>query len=206
MSTPRTHHRNWDEFRWEQEIRRDERRINCYFRTIPSCLDLPGEEEMVNGTIAAQSDLLSTVSVSGGVTAPWSYLQITGDEAEEHGEPAHTEGRRPGEYLIESIDKLASQWNVHCALNPEIQYAALSIACAYAKLLARCADFLDIADNNIPLKRCLGKRCLGDLLVLNTYLEMLAESAPHESAFAEFHQKRLIGLREQLSNMLAKCK
>ena len=206
MSTPRTHHRNWDEFRWEQEIRRDERRINCYFRTLPSCLDLPGEEELVNGTIAAQSDLLSGVTVSNGTSAPWSYLQLPEDEGEDHDDNSRPEGRRPGEYLIESIDKLASQWNVHCALKQDIQYAALSIACAYAKLLARCADFLDVPYNNIPLKRCLGKRCLFDLLELNTFLEMFAESAPGECAFAEFQQKRLIALREQLSNMLAQCK
>ena len=37
---------NWNEFQWENEIRRDERRISCYFRELPACLDLPGEEEM----------------------------------------------------------------------------------------------------------------------------------------------------------------
>ena len=83
MSTPRTHYRNWDEFRWEQEIRRDERRINCYFRTLPACLDLPGEEDMVNSAIAARSDLLPDPTLRGNVITPWSY-QSPDEETEGH--------------------------------------------------------------------------------------------------------------------------
>lgn len=201
MGTPRTHYRNWDEFRWEQEIRRDERRINCYFRTLPSCLDLPGEEEMVNSAIAARGDLLPDPALRGNVITPWSY-QSPDEDGEEH----TLEERHRGEFLIDSLDKLASQWNLHCAITPEIQYAALSIACSYAKLLARCADFLDVPEENTSLQRCLGKRCLNDLLEVHTLLGMLGEKAPEEHAFTAFQQKRLIGLREQLSNFLAMCK
>ena len=201
MSHPRTHYRNWDEFRWEQEIRRDERRINCYFRTLPGCLDLPGEEEMVNNTIAAQADLMPE---SQGALAPWSYLvQEFGEEEREI--PA-AEGRRPGEYIIDSLDKLATQWNLRCAIKPEIRFAALTLSCAYAKLLARCADFFDVPSENKALKRCLGKRTLRDLLEVNHFLGMLAQSAPQEKEFVEFQQKRLIALREQLADHLAAYK
>ena len=200
MSLPRTHYRNWDEFRWEQEIRRDERRINCYFRTLPSCLDLPGEEDMVNNTIASQSDLMPE---SRNALAPWSYLAQ--DQEEERDIPVQ-EGRRPGEYIIDSLDKLAAQWNLHCALRPDIRYAALTLSCAYAKLLARCADFFDVPSENKALKKCLGKRSLNDLLELNHFLEMLSNSAPQEKEFVEFQQKRLIALREQLADYLAACK
>lgn len=204
MGIPRTHHKNWDEFRWEQEIRRDERRINCYFRTLPSCLDLPGEEEMVNSTIAAQPDLMPDPALPGNVVTPWSYQSPGGDDEEE--QEHLPDERRPGEFIIESLDKLASQWNCRCAVRADICYGALSIACAYAKLLARCADFLDVPEDNTALKRCLGKRTLGDLLEVHTLLEMLAESVPEEREFAAFQQKRLIGLRGVLSDFLAMCK
>lgn len=204
MSFPRTHHRNWDEFRWEQEIRRDERRINCYFRTLPSCLDLPGEEEMVSSTIAAQGDLLPEHGSDQGPLAPWSYLAVNAEDDER--DTALPEGRRPGEYIIETLDKLASQWNLHCAATPEIRYAGLTISCAYAKLLARCADFFDVPDGDNALKKCLGKRALGDLLELNHYLEMLTKTAPAEKGFADFQQRRVIGLREQLADFLSECK
>lgn len=206
MSNPRTHHRNWDEFRWEQEIRRDERRINCYFRTLPQCLDLPGEEEMISNTIASQSDLMPEMPADSNVITPWSYLRFPEEEDDERGSGDLQEGRRPGEHIVESIDALASRWNIHCAITPELHYAALPVGCAYAKLLARCADFLDVPDNDAALKRCLGKRCLCDLLELHNYLEFLSQNTPAEKNFTEFQQKRLIGLREQISKMLAKYK
>ena len=39
---------NRSEFDWEREIRRDERRISKYYRELMYCLDLPGEEEIIN--------------------------------------------------------------------------------------------------------------------------------------------------------------
>ena len=206
MANHHTQHLNWDEFRWEQEIRRDERRINCYFRTLPSCLDLPGEEEMISTTIASQNDLLPATASAGTLSVPWSYLAPENEGDDEHDDLPSPDMRRPGEHIIEAIDKLATQWNLHCAVTPGIVYAALSINCAYAKLLARCADFFDVDDNAPSLKRCLGKRCLRDLNELHSYLEMLRESAASESDFVSFQQKRLVGLREQLSKVLAKCR
>ena len=201
MSLPRTHYRNWDEFRWEQEIRRDERRINCYFRTLPLCLDLPGEEEIVNSSIAAQTDCGQDPR---GALAPWSYL--TQESGGDEHEVPYQEGRRPGEYIIDSLDKLASQWNLHCAVTPSVRYAALTLSCAYAKLLARCADFFDVPPEDKALKRCLGKRTLNDLLELNHFLSMLLQSAPYEKEFVKFQKKRLIALRELLTDCLAACK
>ena len=51
--------RNWDEFRWENEIRRDERRICAYFSLLPLHLDMPDEEEAIARRIAADRELVS---------------------------------------------------------------------------------------------------------------------------------------------------
>ena len=203
MSAPRTNHRNWDEFRWEQEIRRDERRINCFFRLLPSCLDLPGEEEMISNSIASHADLLPDPSIAQGSLPPWSYLAVSENS---DGVPFTPEGRRPGEYIIESLDKLASQWNLHCAMTPQIHYAALTVSCAYAKLLARCADFFDTPEEDAALRICLGKRTLNDLQELHKILDLLAHTDPAEAVFAGFQQKRLLGLREALTDIVTAYK
>ena len=203
MSFPRTNHRNWDEFRWEQEIRRDERRINCFFRLLPSCLDLPGEEEMISNSIASHTDLLPDPSIAQGSLPPWSYLAVSDNS---DAAPFPSEGRRPGEYIIESLDKLASQWNIHCAITPQIHYAALTVNCAYAKLLARCADFFDTPEEDAALRKCLGKRTLNDLQELHKILDLLAHTAPAEAVFAGFQQKRLLGLREALTDIVTAYK
>ena len=52
------HHQHWNEFQWEEEIRRDEQRISGYFRELAGCLDLPDEEELIYGQLAAKNELV----------------------------------------------------------------------------------------------------------------------------------------------------
>ena len=48
----------WNEYDWEREIRRDERRIGCYFDLLPNCIDLPNEEDNIYSRIMSRSDLI----------------------------------------------------------------------------------------------------------------------------------------------------
>ena len=66
---------NWNEFQWEHEIRRDERRISCYYRELPACLDLPGEEEMIFSSLLSRPDL---VPITDAMGYPLKYLLKTG--------------------------------------------------------------------------------------------------------------------------------
>lgn len=200
----------WDESRWEEEIRRDELRINCYFQTLPQCLDLPGEEEMLEDTIAARPELKSGVPGMNAMSSAWSYLSgdFIGpepDDDDESGDPGFPP-RRPGESVVETIDALASAWNTCCAVDMNPFCGPLSAGCAYARLLARTADFLDVPENNPALKRCLGKRALSDLEQTVEVFEILKESDLERKTVFDFHLRRLAGVREQLNALLAKVK
>ena len=201
----------WDESRWEEEIRRDELRINCYFQTLPQCLDLPGEEEMLAETISARPELKSGVPGMNVMSSAWSYL--SGDfpgapepEDDDENEDLSFPPRRPGESVVETIDALASAWNSFCAVDMNPFCGPLSAGCAYARLLARTADFLDVPENNPALKRCLGKRALADLEQTVDVFEVLKEAAPERKTEFDFHLRRLSGVREQLNALLAKVK
>ena len=201
----------WDESRWEEEIRRDELRINCYFQTLPQCLDLPGEEEMLAETISARPELKSGVPGMNAMSSAWSYL--SGDfpgapepEDDDENEDLSFPPRRPGESVVETIDALASAWNSFCAVDMNPFGGPLSAGCAYARLLARTADFLDVPENNPALKRCLGKRALDDLEQTVDVFEVLKEAAPERKTEFDFHLRRLSGVREQLNTLLAKVK
>lgn len=71
---------SWNEFQWEKEIRRDERRISCYFRELPGCLDLPGEEEMIFSTLLSSPDLVPT----GGNPDSLRFWQRPDEDDEEY--------------------------------------------------------------------------------------------------------------------------
>lgn len=194
---------NWDEFRWEREIRRDERRINRYFRELPSCLDLPGEEEMIIDQIAAHPDLMPTFG-SRENFRNWSYLANENDDGEEEDEDRASEApaRRDGQEIIDAEDFLATDWNLLTArsLRGEMLAPALSTACAYAKLLARTADFLDAREPGLRL--CLGKRTLADLNELAGILAAVVRFRPSLGGAVKKHLEELGKIRELLLGRL----
>ena len=203
MADYRKYEENWNEFQWEREIRRDERRISCYFRELPGCLDLPGEEEMIFSNLLSHPDLVPT----GGNPDSLRFWQRPGDDEEEEEEPYDPQ-RRPGTEIIDEIDRLATEWNVCCAslLRSNLDLHGLGIVCAFGKLLARAADFIDTdAETARGLKISLGKRALADLNELVGGIRRLCELQrsliPHAALTIELlgHvRERLVDLVEQL--------
>ena len=129
MKEFRPHSQNWNEFQWEQEIRRDERRISCYYRELPECLDLPGEEEMIFNSLLSRPDLVPT----GG--APDSLRSWRpGEEDDDDDEPLFDDNsRRPGSELIIQLDHLAVEWNTLAVsrLRAGLELPGLGICCAF---------------------------------------------------------------------------
>ena len=203
MADYRKYEENWNEFQWEREIRRDERRISCYFRELSGCLDLPGEEEMIFSNLLSHPDLVPT----GGNPDSLRFWQRPGDDEEEEEEPDDPQ-RRPGTEIIDEIDRLATEWNVCCAslLRSNLDLHGLGIVCAFGKLLARAADFIDTdAETARGLKISLGKRALADLNELVGGIRRLCELQrsliPHAALTIELlgHvRERLVDLVEQL--------
>ena len=161
MIDPPGPHDDWNEFRWEHEIRRDERRISCYYRELPGCLDLPGEEDMIFNSLLSRPDLVPT-GASPDSLRTWRPPEDEEDDEESEGQRPP----RPADEVVEQLDRLASEWNALAAsrLRSNLELPGLGISCAYGKLLARAADFVDTDENRErALKISLGKRALADL-------------------------------------------
>jgi len=152
---------NRSEFDWEREIRRDERRISNYYRELMYCLDLPGEEEMINEQLSGHCADPVPVGNWGDVLKNRRFFDRD-DEDEDEPPP-------PRQYspLVTQVDRLAAEW---CAAGAAILDerlfipGGLAIACAYGKLLGRISDFAD-ADpvKEKTLKISLAKRALADI-------------------------------------------
>ena len=196
------HYRNnWNEFQWEREIRRDERRISCYFGELVSCLDLPGEEELIGGILGERPDLVPT----GGpdVLRRERMFFRDGDDEDDDGAENTAPVRRGN--AVDCLDALAVEWNlaVVSRLRSDAFLPGLGVGCAYAKLLARVADFID-ADpaSERGLKISLGKRALADLNDLIGGLRRLAGFQRSLGSEINSHIARLGQVREQLLDLL----
>ena len=166
---------NWDEYTWAKEIRKDELRISGYFRTLPRCLDLPGEEEMIFMKLMSQPELVPT-----GVSDPQRQLRSEweGEDDDDWNEDEVKRNRNSNE-LSRRVENLAVEWNVTAV--SQFQQASLSdvmtVTCAFGKLLSRIYNFesTDEADDTMALRVALLKRILMDLNELLQCLEQFGQ-------------------------------
>ena len=179
----------WNEFQWEAEIRRDERRISGYFQELPSCLDLPGEEEMIYEKLFSQVDLMP---VDGKTGALRNWEDDDSEEEWENNSPPHK--------LLLQLDCLAVEWNTLIVneLPTDLSAAGLGIACQYGKLLVRLSNFLDGGQQEATLKISLGKRCLADLNDLAGDLKRILQTMESLDPEVRAQQEMLGHIREQL--------
>ena len=196
--------RGWNEFQWEQELRRDDRRIACYFRELPLCLDLPGEEEMIFEVMQSRPGLVPA-GADPGHWRMWDEPVFDRDRDEDaDGAPPH---RKPGDEWIERLDRLYAEWNAVAALElkePLVE-PALGVSCGFGKVIVRFTDFVDTGD--LPaLKICLGKRAIEDLNDLCRMLGLIAEMQPSAAAKTAAMTDTLQHAREYLTDRLAELR
>ena len=197
---------NWDEFQWEQEIRRHESRIARFYQGLVYCIDLPAEEafeELQFGT-ETQCDPVSAAAVNNPALQEWISEHDIDDENENIPE-RHPRCLAP----VDAVDQLCVRWNNIFAstLKNELIPQGMGIICAFAKLLARVADFTE------PEKGCthsllltLGKRSLDDLKNLSVMLENICRRQPSLSPEIAIMLKQLFTVREQLIGALRKLR
>jgi len=192
--------KKWNEFQWEREIRRDERRISCYFRELACCLDLPGEEEMIYGNLPGCGGLVPSGNVTGW--RMWDALEPDDDFDED----SPDNRRRAGDELLNQFDKLCCEWNViyAAALRENLREEGLAVCCSFGKLQRRLADFTDTDAAEIrSLKLCLGKRVLGDLNELTGMLRAIAELQRSLRPSLILLNELLQQIRERIVDMLS---
>lgn len=194
---------NWDEYQWEREIRRHESRVAGFFRGLVYCIDLPAEEASADFQIGAEapSDPVSARTNINPALQEW--LQNHDSDEDDENTPSE---RHPVCFApVDAIDKMCVQWNVIFAtrVRPELSPLAMGIICAFAKLLARVADFTESGREFSPaLLTTLGKRSLTDLKELSLMLECIAAEEPSLAQDISGIHSRLLIVREQLLNRL----
>lgn len=161
MMGNRYNRNDWNEFQWENEIRRDEQRINHYFRELPCCIDLPGEEDYIMKKLAGMPDLVPSQGNDS-----FFYFNDDDDEVDEFfpGEWHHKKGAE----LYTQIMTISRQWNSLLAsqmTGSELK-KGLAATCLFGKLASRIIDIFNTEEGMHGLKLGLLKRMLSELNAL----------------------------------------
>ena len=192
---------NWNEFRWEKEIRQDEKRIRRYFQILPSCMDLPDEEDSIISKLMAQPDLVpSKVDLNNAENS----LDIFFEGDEEHLDISDLKERRYSDIYL-NLHKLSLEWNIIVVrdLRQSLRKSGLITTCTLGRLIARSIDIIELEDAQMAqFKISLLKRILSginDLLgQINSFSRQQSTLKDKLNVFSE----NLHNIREKIINIL----
>lgn len=192
---------SWNEFRWEKEIRQDEKRIRRYFQILPSCLDLPNEEDSIINKLMAQPDLVPS---NADLNKAENSLDIFFEGDEEHLDISDLKERRySGIYL--NLHKLSLEWNIILIqdLRQSLRKSGLITTCTIGRLIARSIDIIELEDAQIPqFKISLLKRILSGINDLLGQINSFSRQQNTLAVKLDIFSHDLHNIREKVINIL----
>ncbi|MBU8902693.1 MAG: hypothetical protein KOO69_08135 [Victivallales bacterium] len=196
-----SNNQNWNEFRWEKEIRQDEKRIRHYFRILPACLDLPDEEDSIINKLMSQADLVnSEVNLNKGEGS----LDVFFEGDEEHLDISDLKERRYSDIYL-NLHKLSLEWNIIVVrdLRQSLRKSGLITTCTLGRLIARSIDIIELEEAHIfQLKISLLKRILGGINDLLGQLNSFARQQCTLKDKLNIFTLQLHNIREKVINIL----
>ena len=147
---------HWSESQWENEFRMDEQRISRYYRELPGCLDLPGEDDLIRRKLAQAEP----VSAAAEKPREWNFFSDEDDEESTDGDWRS----RPGAEACRRAEYLASCWNRIASDFPDRLFpAALATSCRFGKILELIYTFSDNSDAPAAMRIGLIKHIVGEI-------------------------------------------
>ncbi len=202
MDYSSNNNQEWNEFHWEKEIRQDEKRIRQYFRILPSCLDLPDEEDSIISKLMSQPDLVPSNADFNNNAENSLDIFFEGDE--ERLDINDLKERRYSDIYL-SLHKLALEWNIIVVhdLRQSLRKSGLVTTCTLGRLTARSIDIIELEDTQMTqLKISLLKRILSDI---NELLRQLNSFSRQQNTLKDklaVFTHNLHNIREKVINIL----
>ena len=194
---------NWNEFEWENELRKDDERVAAYMDELPRYIDLPAEDAVILKHIQEKPGLVPPDGDYAGTFLDNMF------EAEEEEETDFSEDwqKKDGADFYIAAGRLARLWSQSFAQesSSEIVLPGMRILCLYGKIMARSGDLIDMdEDDYIPLRIALVKRLMADVNTLMGEFSALPDRVPGIRESADFHYESLMTFRDKLLLLLKK--
>ena len=194
----------WNEFDWESELKKDDARINTYMQELPRYIDLPSEDAVIMKSIQEKPELVPF----GGDYQNTSFAGLF-EPADDEEDPAFDEEwhKREGADFYIIFGRLAKLWAQFFAgfSGRETTAAGMRILAFYGKLMARCADIIDMEEDEYPaLKIAIVKRLLADMNGIMGELRAFGTAYPEAASRTDFHFEHIMAIREKMLALLGK--
>lgn len=195
----------WNEFDWELELKKDDARISTYMQELPRYIDLPSEDAVIMKHIQERPELVPF----GGDYRDSSLAGLFEGNADYEEDVSFGEDwqKRDGAEFYIVLGRLAKLWAQHFALlsGRDETVAGMRILALYGKLMAHCAEIIDMDEEEYPaLRIATVKRLLADVNLLLGGFRSFGSKFPRSEAKADFHFEHLMLLREKMLRLLEK--
>lgn len=192
----------WDEFDWEQELRKDDARISAYFAELPRYIDLPAEDEIIYKNIQRQKAL----TPAGGV---WPFRQPEDPSRQPPEDGVSEEERRrwdeewikregAGPYIIccRLTRKISTLFSLRTTAGDTAQ-KLVRILTLTGRTMARLTDLIEMDPGDMPaLRIALSKRFIADANEMLGILETITGAGEEGNAIIDVARIDLFGLRD----------
>lgn len=196
-----SNNQNWNEFRWEKEIRQDEKRIRQYFRILPACLDLPDEEDSIISKLMSQPDMVPS---NADFKNAEHSLDVFFEGDEEHLDISDLKECRYSDIYL-NLHKLSLEWNIIFIhdLRQSLRRSGLAATCTLGRLLARSIDIIELDNAQMPqLKISLLKRILSSINDLLGQINSLSRQQSSLNDKMDIFNQQLHNIREKTIKIL----
>ena len=187
----------WTEFDWEAELKKDDARISTYMQELPRYIDLPSEDAVIMKHIQDKPELVPF----GGDYKNSSLAGLFENTDYEEWQ------KRDGSDFYIVLGRLSKLWAQYFASlgGRGETVGGMRILCFYGKLMARCADIIDMEEDEYPaLRVAIMKRLLADVNLLLGEFRLFGSKFPASRAKTYFHFEHVIVLREKMLTLLEK--
>lgn len=199
MPSPLKEH--WSEFDWEQELRKDDARVNAYFQELPRFIDLPAEDEIIYRHIQRKKSLAPTGE-------PWPAKlppkeELPPEEAEEEEERKRWDEewqKRPGASIYILCGRIVRKFCTvfaEKATCPEESESVVKILTILGRIMARVTDVIELAPGEMPaLTIALCKRFVADTNEILGLMEKLGTTDEETAEILHLAREEMLHLRE----------
>ena len=194
----------WTEFDWEAELKKDDARISTYMQELPRYIDLPSEDAVIMKHIQDKPEL---VPFGGDYKNSSLAGLFENTDYEEDITFSEEWQKRDGSDFYIVLGRLSKLWAQYFASlgGRGETVGGMRILCFYGKLMARCADIIDMEEDEYPaLRVAIMKRLLADVNLLLGEFRLFGSKFHDKKKKTGFHFEHVIVLREKMLTLLEK--
>lgn len=199
----------WSEFDWEKELRKDDERVNVYFRELPKYIDLPFEDEMIYRKIQRRREI-----APHGMDWP-EQMPAKPDPKEAESPEMEAERKkweeewqkREGAVIYIACGRIARALGAVFAektSDPQTEEFVLQAQCLTGKIMARVTDILEMDPAEMPaLRIALCKRLHADFNgIIGLVVDAIPEKDPECREILIFIRNIALDCREELLRIM----